>query len=582
MNNRFFTVLAVTMLTLVGLSSCDLNYLPSDEVSPDQLAKNYDGLCIMTDGNYAGLKTDMEYKGKSVTSYTFVRRGLEMSAFPADELIISGRTSSTIFEAYTMERTATLQNVTYIWWCLYKVIMGANAVLEASKEGVSTQMDYLRGENYFLRAFCHLYLCNLYAHPYSFGRENPGVVLRLTSSADDHVKRATVGECYDQIEADLKEAIRLMEGGTRRGNNGYANAEAAKGLLTRVYLYEERNQDVINLVNEMLGGADPASKLMTTAEFPTYFANTLTAHETLFCVAYTAAEVTDLAQSLYAGMLFKDPISGVGWGEAFPSDPMLDIFERYPQDLRYTEFIIPQIYDASKIQVRFAAEGEDERDDRPNYVYDASQSGNEYTFTTADGEKCTTFTEDVYTYPVRFANVGGVKKRVRITPKMYCTNSFPNYYITKFSWQDGMAMGASPSFVRWAEVLLNRAEAYAKLGQNENALSDVNVIRRRAGIPAEGLFSTANMHGYDQAAAAKTNNTISSNPVLNIVLDERHLELAFEGFRTMDLVRNKLDIDRQFVGLHTWEIVPYDANKILYPIPYDEISVSKIEQNPGY
>lgn len=567
-----FFLSAVIVFALIGLSSCSLENLPSDEVSPAQLAKNYNGLCIMTDGNYAALKEDMPYKGKSTTSYTFVRRGLEMLAFPADELIIQGRTSSTIFEAYTMERTATLQNVTYIWWCLYKVIMGANAVLEASHEGTSPEMDYLRGENYFLRAFCHLYLCNLYARPYALGKDNPGVVIQLTSGAGNEIKRATVGQCYDQIERDLHKAIELMEKGQRRGNNGYASKEAAQGLLSRVYLYKEEYDKVIKLVNDtMLAGSTYESKLMTKEEFPTFYANTLTAHETLFCVAYTDAEVVELAQSLYAGMLFKDTINGIGWGEAFASDPLLDLYERYPEDMRYSVYINPQVLDASQYEVRFAVASESGRGDRPNVIYAATPVGEEYSFTTESGEHCTTFTEIEHTYPVRYAKVEGQKTRVRVSKKMNKSNCFPEFYISKFSWQNGLAMGASPSFIRWGEVLLNLAEAYAKTSGGENkALDIVNVIRRRAGIREEGMFTTTNMEerGYPTA--------------LDVVLEERHLELAFEGFRMIDLVRNKRDIDRQFVGLHTWEVVPYTANKILYPIPFDEISVSGIAQNEGY
>lgn len=568
----FLPIMAITLLSLVGLSSCNLENLPSDEVSPEQLAKNYNGLCIMTDGNYAALKEDMPYKGKSTTSYTFVRRGLEMLAFPADELIIQGRTSSTIFEAYTMERTATLQNVTYIWWCLYKVIMGANAVLEASQEGTSVEMDYLRGENYFLRAFCHLYLCNLYARPYALGKDNPGVVIQLTSGAGNEIKRATVGECYDQIEKDLHKAIELMDKGQRRGNNGYASKEAAQGLLSRVYLYKEEYDKVIKLVSDtMLAGASYESKLMTKEEFPTFYANTLTAHEALFCVAYTDAEVVELAQSLYAGMLFKDTINGIGWGEAFASDPMLDLYERYPEDMRYSVYINPQIRDASEYEVRFATAGESGRGDRPNVLYKATPVGDEYSFTTDKGEACTTFTEIEHTYPVSYANVAGQKTRVRVAPKMNKSNCFPEFYVSKFSWQNGLAMGASPAFIRWGEVLLNLAEAYAKTpGSESKALDIVNVIRRRAGIREDGMFTSSNMveRGYPT--------------VFDVVLEERHLELAFEGFRLIDLTRNKRDIDRRFVGLHTWEVVPYTADKILYPIPFDELSVSGIEQNPGY
>ena len=133
-------------LALVALlPSCDFGLFPQDEVTSEFLVQNYEGLCMMTDGNYAMLKDNMEYRGSSSTSHTFCRRGLEMAEFSSDELIISGRTTSTIFQAYTYERNASLQNVSYVWWCLYKSIYGANMVIDAIKEGEDPKMDYLKG-----------------------------------------------------------------------------------------------------------------------------------------------------------------------------------------------------------------------------------------------------------------------------------------------------------------------------------------------------------------------------------------------------------------------------------------------------
>ena len=129
-------------------------------------------------------------------------------------------------------------------------------------------------------------------------------------------------------------------------------------------------------------------------------------------------------------------------------------------------------------------------------------------------------------------------------------------------------MLSSPVFIRWGEVLLNRAEAYAKLGQNAEALADVNTLRTARGISAAGMFSTADMHGYDN--------------VLDIVLDERRMELAFEGHRMFDVYRNRRSMDRRFGGVQPWEVIDYRDNKIQFPIPYGEWSVSGIEQNPGY
>ena len=550
------------------LASCNLDYFPQDEVTSESLAQNYEGLCTMTDGNYAMLKDNMEYHGTSSTSYTFCRRGLEMAEYSSDELIISGRTTSTIFQAYTYERDATLQNVSYVWWCLYKCIYGANMVIEAIEDGDSPEKDYLKGENLFLRAFCHLYLCNLYAWPYSHGRENPGVVIR-TSTNTEETKRATVGQVYDQIVQDLTEAARLMKNGTKRGNNGYASYDAVMGLLSRAYLHMEENEKVIETVKEMLGGASPESKLMSTAEYPTYFANTLTARETLWCIAYTSIEGASLGQSLFAGMLLND---GIGWGEAFPTDAQLDLYQRYPEDLRYSVYIKPQYAgDETSWIARYALPSEDNRNARSNFIAPATiNADGSVTFDDNNGKKVTAKEEIVNTYKEYYATINGEKTRVRVHHPMITRNTFPTWYVTKFSYQDGLPMLGSPSMVRWAEVLLNRAEAEAKLGQNTAALDDVNIIRKRAGLSGDALMTAANIaaRGYKD--------------VLDVVLDERRLELAFEGFRTLDVFRNKKALDRRYAGIHTWEVIEYNDPRILYPIPYDETSVSGIQQNAGY
>jgi len=564
---KHLSYIGIIVLALLS-TSCDLDYFPSDEVTSEFLTQNYEGLCLMTDGNYSMLKDNMEYQGSTSTSYTFVRRGLEMAEFSSDEIILSGRTTSTIFQAYTYERTDNLQNVSYIWWCLYKCILGANQVIEAIPDDADSQTLYVKGENLFLRAFCHLWLCNLYAWPYSYGRENPGVVLR-TSTDTQATTRATIGECYDQIVLDLLEAARLMQNGTRRGNNGYASRPAALGLLSRVYLHMEENEKVLQTVDEMLAGAAIESRLTSTANFANYFANTLTFPETLWCIAYTTLDGGALGQSLYAGMLLNDPVSGLGWGEAYPSESQLDLFLRYPSDLRYASYIHPQYLGTGEMVARYAMPGSDNRDARSNNLVPVTAAaGGEYKWTNEAGQTITTFTETENSYPVRYATIDGVKTRVRVSQAMLTRNTFPCIYISKFSYQDGMAMLASPSMIRWAEVLLNRAEAEAKLGQTDNALADVNILRSRAGIPAEGMFSASNMHGYTSA--------------LDVVLDERRLELAFEGFRTLDVYRNKRNLDRRYAGCHTYEVIDYTNPKILYPIPYDETSVSGIQQNEGY
>lgn len=548
---------AIPMLFI--LTSCSLDFAPSDGMTPDKLAKDPSGASYMTDGNYSLFKDEFATSWSYQSGNSYIRHYFQMSEYPSDNICLSGRTTDPLYEATCYKTNPTLANVTTLWWLGYKIIFGANAVIESISDGANKQTDYIKGENYFLRAICHLNLVTLYAKPYSYGRSNPGVILRI-SSVNTTTNRATVGEVYDQIAADLKEAIRLMgNGGTRRGNVGYASKEAAQGVLSRVYLYMEENQKVVDLVNEMLNGADPVSKLEPTATFGKYFSNALTSKETLWAIAHTVLETR--AQSSIASMYLND---GVGWGEVYSSDPLNNLYERYPEDVRYG-FVAP-VYKASttNYMITFPVTNSDV-DFRSNEMHDVTKDINGKYYFTNNSLKIYVETEIVNGYNQHYVNLNGNKYIVRLTKRMLDRNTFPKYYVTKFSYQDNDPMLSSPVMIRWAEVILNRAEASAKLSLNDKALADVNVIRSRAGLTGAALFSATNMHGYTS--------------VLDVTLDERRLELAFEGHRMFDIYRNKRNMDRQYAGVQTWEIVNYDNSKIQYPIPSNEILVSGIDQN---
>ena len=391
-----------------------------------------------------------------------------------------------------------------------------------------------------------------------------GIVLR-TSTNTTETHRATVGEVYDQVVADLWKASTLMK--KPRGNAGYATKDAALGLLSRVYLYEEKNDSVLYVISQM---GDPVAHL--DQNYETYFANALTSKESLFCVAHTTLENRGKASigSMYNG-------DGGGWAEVYCSDPLLNLYERYPQDVRYTGYVKPQYAADNKDQVYFAVP--DKETGSSTYLWADPKTDAQGRYCMIEGVKCRITEEKVNgmnqpdpegEYTLYFVSYKGKKYNARLTKNLvkYTTILSPNYWITKFGYQDGMPQLSSPVFLRWGEVLLNRAEAYAKTGQDELALADVNAIRTRAGIPAEGMFATDKMHGY-------TN-------VLDVVLDERRMELAFEGHRMFDVYRNRRDMNRCFGGVQPWEVVKYTDPKIQFPIPHGEWTVSGIPQNPYY
>jgi hypothetical protein len=114
--------------------------------------------------------------------------------------------------------------------------------------------------------------------------------------------------------------------------------------------------------------------------------------------------------------------------------------------------------------------------------------------------------------------------------------------------------------IRYAEVVLNKAEALARLNRLPEAVTEYNRIRVRAGLPPHVLGT----------------NVTSQTDVLNAIWNERRLELALEGDRWPDLVRTG----------RAMAVLGLPANRafqLLYPIPSRELIVSPgLTQNPGY
>ena len=571
----------LTIAACLVLSGCNMDFFRSDTMTSTQFQSDPGSAVYSTDGAYSMFKDILAYRGKEDSGLTFIKLWAHMSEMRGDNAMLSGKTSSPIYNSACFDDSPEQKFNYYFWWCCYKIIYAANSNIEAlekaSPEDRGASGDQLLGENYFIRAFGHLALSCIFSKQYAIGRDNPGVVLRVSTDCSE-TKRATVGEVYDQIADDLRKAAEYMKtDANRRGDAGYASYSAAKALLSRVYLYMEKNQECLDICNELLG-SNPSANL--DADLAGYPAHTRTSKETLWCIDNTT---TDARGRSSMGSMYFSPngTGGVGWGEVYWSDPLIELFQRYPGDKRFEAYfsLYGQLNDGTKM-IHWPI------DDGVNFfrsdVVVGVGEGNglkpdangNYTFT-YDGKSYTAQQKskaDVNNgYPQYFINYKGAETQVFVrdnTDKVNgIRNSYPQYYMSKFSWQDGDPMLCSPVMIRWAEVILNRAEAEAKLGKTEDAVKDVNVLRKRAGIHEWANFSDCQSNGYKD--------------VLDVVLDERRMELCFEAHRPYDLVRNKKDIDHRFAGVQPWKVYKYDCDEVVYSIPSDEILVSKIDQNPG-
>ncbi len=109
--------------------------------------------------------------------------------------------------------------------------------------------------------------------------------------------------------------------------------------------------------------------------------------------------------------------------------------------------------------------------------------------------------------------------------------------------------------IRLSEVYLDYAEALVELGQAPQALQYINLVRNRANSTAV--------------------TTTDANELRDIILNERKIEFCFEGLRFFDLKRvGRL---KEFLGPLGWK-----DHMVNFPIPQEEIDLTKMTQNPGY
>ena len=134
---------------------------------------------------------------------------------------------------------------------------------------------------------------------------------------------------------------------------------------------------------------------------------------------------------------------------------------------------------------------------------------------------------------------------------------------------------------RYADVLLERAEAYAQLGQTDQAINLVNQIRTRAAKSTQMIGNYPNTYGV-KMYISNYKGAYSQEQAIKIVKMERRLEMGMECERFFDLVRwgdaatvlNKYYAEERD-NCAIYGEASFTANKDEYlPIPFSQISAS--------
>ncbi|AMR27366.1 hypothetical protein A0257_09840 [Hymenobacter psoromatis] len=477
MTRKFKLRYAAFALLLAPLAGCDvLTQVPPAALSDAEAYATPDRIAKSAVGMYDQLQ-NLEFLGGRVLIYGDIRSDDTNSAgyfgnVPAfNQQPNDGFASNSWTGGYR-----TLYGVNYFQQQLAKYPDNTTAAL-------ATQ--YV-GEAKYIRALVYFNLVNLFAQPYNFTADasHLGVPIQLTApdgvtafSSDQNLPRASVRDVYAQIEKDLNDAIAALPETYSTGfeRSGRATKDAARSLLSRVYLYKGQYTEAATMAGTVISGGRHALTALPTGPFVLAAQTT----ENIFSVNMSSAD---------------NPNTNNALGQHYGSTKRADIIVTPYARIDSTQF-------RSK--------------DR--------------------------------------------RRTLLLTPTAYPATTAVNVFSTKYP--DGPFNNVP--IARYSEVLLNRAEGLAQTSAtvNTEAITLLNQVRSRS-VPAIAAYPA-----YTAASFA------SKQALIDAVLFERRLELAFEGHRYYDLMRYKRNSSR----------IKYGDPKAVFPIPLVDIQQNpNLVQNPGY
>lgn len=412
----------------------------------------------------------------------------------------------------------------------------------------------LTGQVYFLRAMFYFDLVKNYG----------GVVLLdkvLTMEDNWDIPRSSEEECYEFILADLEEAIKLLPEAWSGKDKGRATKGAAYALKSRVDLYGERYEEVIKDCQaiydlgcyELVPGNTPEQYRSI------WWTTNKDNKEIIFDIQYKSPDVYNNMMVCNMVTYLNEKYSDRGWGGLGPTQEMVDEFEMADGTpaIQYAQASEETIFDINETGIYEGRE--------PRFYANIIFHGSQIFFKADKGA----VTVDRYLYDTPDKGDGSLTGY-----NIWKWIDYDNY---NYPYEGSGSPDFSTNWImfRYAEILLNDAEARVETGDITGALAAVNVIRRRVGLP--DLTET------------------NQSKLRELIRKERRIELAYEDQRFYDVRRWRIGDETQdklhgvvFVSPTEFKVVTvdnrvWDDRLYLLPIPYDEIlRQSALTQNPGY
>ena len=398
------------------------------------------------------------------------------------------------------------------WSDNYRFIGEANSVLDnvpgiEDPDFSEAEKNIILGQAYFIRGFCYFHLARV------FGQ----VPIQLSNNDNDIYKaKSTQAEVYAQVEADMlmAESFLPAEYSSNFETRARATKGAAQSMLAKVY-----------------------------------------------------AETGDYSQCAeYAGRVMS---SGV-YNLLATFDHLFDDQHKYNRESNFEVVHVANNNNiATYASVQMLPPGDFSQYDDPSKI-GSSWTVSYHRFNTCSTDLMAAF-DEMGDEVRKYSSTITVSDRSLISEPNYGYGpNEPVSHIYKMGRSGEIFGGSSVMHLRYADIILLRAEALNAIGQTAEAITLLNQVRARVELAP----TTA----------------ASQSEVKLAILKERRLELLVENNRYWDLQRYYNDTSAFVTYLNgltdsSGNSLGYEANAntIFAPIPQSEVDINpNLDQNAGY
>lgn len=333
-----FKILTYVLFGVFLLNSCAKDYLdtvPTASIAPVTIFETTENAALAING-ISKLMTRQYLGSQGFNGEGTVK--MYYGNYPGNHFFTNLSGWAVIINGDYHENVASIYDY-YPWYYYYMLIGNANTVVAGIDAAVGSEADkqFIKAQALTFRSYAFLMLSQLYCERWmdSNNGATDGLVLRIDQSTSD-MALSTLKETYDQIYADLDDAIALYQSsGKTRTTNYDPNINVAYAVYARAAITRQDYSTAASMAVSARNGYPLMSN-------PEYKAGFYTPNQEWIWSSYGSLDETLHFYSYFAYIAYNSSASIV---RTYPRCISKDLFNKIPTtDIRKSLFLDPTGY----------------------------------------------------------------------------------------------------------------------------------------------------------------------------------------------------------------------------------------------